>query len=162
MIHLIVGSTGSGKTTYSNNLREENQGVIFSIDKWNNILFMPDKTNKDGLEWMLERIDRSEKLIQHYILQLEHNGIDSILDLGFSKFSHREKFRLFALNNKINYKLHYLDISIDIRKKRVIKRNTEKGSTYEFEVRNEDFEFMETFFEAPTASELENGVHIKL
>ena len=162
MIHLIVGNTGSGKTIYAHNLREENQGIVFSIDKWNNRLFMPDKTKENGLEWMLERIDRSENLMMHYILQLEHKGIDSILDLGFSKFSHREKFRAFALKNNIDYKLHYLDISIAIRKDRVIKRNIEKGDTYEFEVKLEDLDFMETWFEAPTPAELEKGVHIKL
>ncbi|WP_452223112.1 AAA family ATPase [Lacinutrix chionoecetis] len=162
MIHIIAGNTGSGKTTYAQHLREENKGIVFSIDKWNNRLFMPDKTQDDGLEWMLERIDRSESLMMHYILQLEHNGVDSILDLGFSKFEHREKFRLFALKNNIEYKLHYLDISIAIRKDRVIKRNTEKGVTYEFEVKIEDFDFVETYFEAPSPAELKDGIHIKL
>ena len=51
MIHLIVGNTGSGKTTYSNELKKERNGVIFSIDKWNNILFLPDKKSTDGLKW---------------------------------------------------------------------------------------------------------------
>jgi tRNA A37 N6-isopentenylltransferase MiaA len=39
MIHLIIGNTGSGKTTYSNKLKAELNGVLFSIDKWNNVLF---------------------------------------------------------------------------------------------------------------------------
>jgi len=43
MIHLIVGNTGSGKTTYSTNLQRKTQGIIFSIDKWNRILFLDDK-----------------------------------------------------------------------------------------------------------------------
>ena len=32
MIHLIVGNTGSGKTTYCNQLKGKNKGVVFSID----------------------------------------------------------------------------------------------------------------------------------
>lgn len=43
MIHLIVGNTGSGKTTYSRELKQKTNGVIFSIDKWNNALFLTDK-----------------------------------------------------------------------------------------------------------------------
>lgn len=35
MIHLIVGNTGAGKTTYSNKLKRKTNGIIFSIDKWN-------------------------------------------------------------------------------------------------------------------------------
>ena len=67
MIHLIVGNTGSGKTTYSNALKKETGGVIFSIDQWNNMLFLPDKQENDGLEWFLERIDRIEGLIMELI-----------------------------------------------------------------------------------------------
>ena len=71
MIHLIVGNTGSGKTTYSNALKIKTNGIIFSIDKWNNTLFLPDKKPNDGLEWFLERIDRAESIIMNLIEQLE-------------------------------------------------------------------------------------------
>ena len=59
MIHLIVGNTGSGKTTYANKLKEKTKGVIFSIDKWNKTLFLPDKSPSDGVEWFLQRIERA-------------------------------------------------------------------------------------------------------
>jgi predicted kinase len=119
MIHLIVGNTGSGKTTYSNKLKEEIKGIIFSIDKWNNTLFLPDKKSEDGLAWFLERIERAELLMSNLILQLESIKTDSILDLGLSKFKHREKFRQFARINNIDIKIHYLDISKKTRRKRV-------------------------------------------
>ena len=161
MIHLILGNTGSGKTTYSNKLKGQTKGVIFSIDKWNNTLFMPDKTDSDGLEWFLERIERSENIIQDLIKQLEFSDTDSILDLGLSKFEHRQKFREFAKKNGFETKLHFLDIPKEIRLQRVMQRNTEKGATFEFEVSKENFEFMETWFEKPTIEELNNEVVIK-
>ena len=68
MIHLIVGNTGSGKTTYCNQLKAQNKGVIFSIDSWNKTLFLPDKKETDGLKWFLQRIDRAEEMIQNLIL----------------------------------------------------------------------------------------------
>jgi len=73
MIHLIIGNTGSGKTTYSNELKKKTNGIIFSIDNWNNILFLPDKKETDGLEWFLERIERAEKMIMNLIEQLENS-----------------------------------------------------------------------------------------
>ena len=161
MSHLIVGNTGSGKTTYSNNLKKDINGIVFSIDKWNNTLFMKDKTNKDGLEWFLERIERAESLILNLVLQLENTNIDSILDLGLSKFEHREKFRKFANKNGIELKLHFLDILKETRKQRILGRNKTKGETYEFEVTKENFEFMEGWFEKPTDLELENAIIIK-
>jgi predicted kinase len=160
MIHLIVGNTGSGKTTYSSELKKKTQGIIFSIDKWNKTLFLTDKKPTDGLDWFLERIERSEKIIMDIVSQLENSKTDSILDLGLSKFEHREKFRKFAKLNDYELKVHYLDISKETRLNRVIKRNTDKGETFEFEVSKDDFDFMETWFEKPDEKEMNGGLII--
>jgi predicted kinase len=160
MIHLIVGNTGSGKTTYSNKLKSKTNGIIFSIDKWNNTLFLADKKPSDGLEWFLERIERAEKMIMDLVKQLENSKTDSILDLGLSKFEHREKFRKFANLNNYELTTHFLDISKNTRLNRVMKRNTEKGETFEFEVSKENFDFMETWFEKPTGKEMIGGIII--
>lgn len=160
MIHLLVGNTGAGKSTYANKLKLNINGVIFTLDKWNKILFLPDKTENDGVNWFLERIDRAEEVMQDLILQLENSGVDSILDVGLSKFKHREKYRKFAKENNIEVKVHFLNIPKEIRKQRVLKRNLEKGITFEFEVTNENFEFMENWFEAPLETELKNSIVI--
>ena len=160
MIHLIFGNTGSGKTTFSLELKSKSNGIIFSIDKWNKTLFLPDKKADDGLEWFLERIARSEKMIMELIEQLESSQTDSILDLGLSKFEHREKFRKFAEANGYELKIHFLDISKETRWNRVMKRNNEKGATYEFEVTKENFDFMENWFEKPSEKEVKGGVII--
>ncbi|WP_107038091.1 AAA family ATPase [Brumimicrobium mesophilum] len=160
MIHLIVGNTGSGKTTYSAKLKNETNGVVFSIDKWNKTLFLADKKESDGLEWFLERIERAEEIIIDLIHQLESANTDTILDLGFSKFKHREKFRAIANSHGYDLKLHYLNISKETRLKRVMKRNNEKGATFEFEVTQENFDFMESWFEEPSLIEIEKGIII--
>jgi len=161
MIHLIVGNTGSGKTTYSKKLQSNTKGIIFSIDKWNKTLFLPDRKSTDGLEWFLERIVRAEKLILNLIEQLEDSKTDSILDLGFSKFEHREKFRTFASSRGYEMKIYFLDVPKETRFKRIISRNKEKGETFEFEVSEDNFNFMENWFEKPKESEMENGLIIK-
>lgn len=160
MIHLIVGNTGSGKTTYANDLRKQNRGVVFSIDKWNKTLFLPDKKPTDGLEWFLERIERAEALMSDLIEQLENSGTDSILDLGLSKVEHRQKFRIFAAEKGIELTTHFLDIPTDVRLNRIHRRNKEQGSTFEFEVSDEDFEFMEAWFEPPSDEEMQGGIVI--
>ena len=160
MIHLIVGNTGSGKTTYSNELKRKTNGIIFSIDTWNNTLFLADKKPTDGLEWLLERIERSEKIMMDLVSQLESSKTDSILDLGLSKFEHREKFRKFADSNNYQLTTHFLDISKETRLNRVMKRNEEKGETFEFEVSKENFDFMENWFEKPKKKEMIGGVII--
>ncbi|WGF91694.1 AAA family ATPase [Aequorivita marisscotiae] len=160
MIHLIIGNTGSGKTTYAMELKRKTRGIIFSIDKWNKTLFLADKKPDDGLEWFLERIDRAEVMIMDLVHQLENSNTDSILDLGLSKFEHREKFRKFAESNRFELKTHFLDISEETRFERIMKRNKEKGATFEFEVTKENFEFMERWFEKPSEEEMVGGIVI--
>jgi len=160
MLHLIIGNTGSGKTTYATKLKRKTNGVIFSIDTWNKTLFLADKKPDDGLEWFLERIDRAEKMILEIVKQLEASNVDSILDLGLSKYEHREKFRKFAEVHGYKLKVHFLDISKETRLERVLKRNREKGATFEFEVTQENFDFMEQWFEKPTQKEVDDGVII--
>jgi len=161
MVHLIVGNTGSGKTTYSMELKRKTNGIVFSIDSWNKTLFLPDKKRDDGLEWFLERINRAEEIIKDLVHQLEQANVDTILDLGLSKYEHREKFRKFATLNDYELKIHFLDIPKDIRLNRVMKRNEEKGETFEFEVSRENFDFMEKWFEKPTEKEMIGGLIIK-
>ena len=160
MVHLIVGNTGSGKTTYAAKLKQKTNGILFSIDTWNNTLFLADKKPTDGLEWFLERIDRAEKIMMGLIEQLEASKTDAILDLGLSKLEHRNKFRKFARGHGYQMKMHFLDIPKDIRLKRVLHRNKEKGASFEFDVSKADFDFMEVWFERPTEEELAGAVVI--
>lgn len=158
MLHLIIGNTGAGKTSYAQNFKAKNGGVIFSIDEWNKVLFLDDKDSTHGLEWFLERIERGEKMILSLIHQLEENGVDAILDLGFSKKEHRNKFVQFAKNFEYNLQIHYLDIDKEIRWQRVKHRNINKGSTYQFKVNKSEFDFMETWFEPLDALEMKNCI----
>ena len=41
-----------------------------------------------------------------------------------------------------------------------MKRNDEKGATFEFEVSKENFDFMENWFEKPNEKEIANGIII--
>ena len=84
------------------------------------------------------------------ILQLEIADVDSILDVGLSKFVHREKYRLFAKENKIEVKTYFLKILWKKRKEPILKRNFESSVTCEFEVSENNFEFIESSFEMLT------------
>lgn len=155
MMHLILGNTGAGKSTYAQRYQQEHGGIIYSIDHWNATLFLPDKKESDGVDWFLERIARVDQMVKDLILQNESQGIDSILDLGFAKKKRREAFYAFAKAQQILFQLHFLDTPTSVRKQRVAKRNAEQGSTYRFEVTEADFAFMETWFEPLDDAELE-------
>ncbi|WP_363317928.1 AAA family ATPase [uncultured Maribacter sp.] len=99
-------------------------------------------------------------MIIHLIEQLEQTNTDTILDLGFSKLRHHETFRKFASKNGYELIAHFLDIPKETRLQRILKRNTKKRVTLEFEVSKENFSFMEAWFEKPLASEIHGGILI--
>lgn len=153
MVYLITGNTGAGKTTYAQQLKKMCNGIVFSIDHWNKTLFLDDKTETDGVGWFLERITRSDEMIQSLVLQLHTAETPAILDLGFAKQERRTAFYEILNKHKVAFELHLLDVPSATRKRRVQQRNAEKGDTYQFEVSDQDFDFMETWFEPLTEEE---------
>jgi len=154
---LVYGPTGAGKTTYSLSLSKEMDAIRFSIDPWMQTLFSKDMTSLD-YAWMIERVNRCCEQIWQVSEQILSIDGNVILDLGFTTKEQRKHFFDLAKNINIKPEVHYLDASIDIRKKRIEKRNIEKDpSVYSFEVDNMMFNFMEPKFEAPDSIELENG-----
>ena len=163
IVHIVAGSTGAGKTTYSIALAQQDQAVRFSIDEWMGKLFWMDSPQPIQYEWAIERINRCEEMIFSNVRQLAALGTSSVLDLGFTKAGHREKFYELARKHSIPFKLHFLDIPADERWQRVIERNTKKGDTFVMEVDRGMFDFMEGIWEPPAGNEIETGacVHVR-
>lgn len=114
-----------------------------------------------GYSGMIERVNRCYEQIwdvSEQILVLDGNVL---LDLGFTTKAQRDVFFNRAKELGINAEIHYLDAPKDIRKKRIEKRNIEKGPTvYAFEVTDMVFNFMEPKFEAPNQEELKYGCKV--
>ena len=109
----------------------------------------------------MERIERAEKKIWKLVSQLESQGVNSILDLGFTLQKHREKFLKLAQEENFQTKIYFLDISPNVRWKRVEQRNREQNDTFVMQVDLEIFEFMESRFEHPSATETKIVTTIK-
>lgn len=153
-IHILCGSTGAGKTAMARRLAEERGAIRFSIDDWLKTLFHPDLPPSHDISWILDRIERCETEIWKLVLQISARDVDTVLDLGFSKKTHREKFRALALDAGIHVQLHYLTAPSEVRRARVRERNATKSETYSFQVPDPMFDFMEGFFEPPEGEEL--------
>jgi len=160
-IILVTGLTGAGKTTYCNKLERNEVGRSFSIDQWMTALFWQDMPENPKMNWFvenqawyLERIERCENFISKEILKNCHLGITSILDLGFTKTKHRQRYIDLAKDNLSNVEIHHIEVSPDMRWKRVEKRNKVQGETYSMHVDLDMFNYMEEAFEGFTQNEL--------
>ena len=153
-ITLICGLIGAGKSTQAFKLEKTGQ-VRFAIDEWMVCLYRADQTDTLDYPWMLERIERAENQIWALAQQLLKIDISVILDLGFLKQDHRQKF--YDLAAAENFKIETLLIEADkgIRWQRTSRRNEEKGDSFSLIVTREMFDFCEDLFERPEGGELE-------
>ncbi|MFM5916402.1 MAG: AAA family ATPase [Novosphingobium sp.] len=158
---MIVGCTGAGKTTYARKLADQIGAVRFSIDEWMTALFWTDSPQPLQFEWTMERIARCETQIFACVQQLASRGVPSLLDLGFTRKEHRDRFRALCADAGLSNAVHFIDVPADERWYRVNRRNNERGETYAMQVNRQMFDFMEGMWEPPGEDELiEGGMRI--
>ncbi len=158
MVHLVFGSQGAGKSTYSRRLAEQSRGVRFSMDDWMIQLFGPDSPKPLNLGWVMERVQRCEERIWATASEVAQSGGVVVLDLTFMKIEDRSRFVGLAEVIGIPVQTHYVDAPHNLRRSRVLARNVEKGETFSFEVTPAMFDFMEKEFERPTEAELSRAI----
>jgi predicted kinase len=159
--YLICGSTGAGKTTYARSLAREKSAQVFSIDEWMQTLFWADAPKDEAFPWAIERVQRCERQIFSVAERLLAVGVNVVLDLGFSKREQRERIRSWVETGGFEARLHFLDIPAEVRRDRVKLRNEAKSGTYQFDVPDSVFDWMESYFEAPSGDELASATVIR-
>lgn len=162
MIHLICGSTGAGKTTYASKLRQQLGALHLSIDDWMVTLFAPDRPPQVTWPWIEERVLRCEQQILATALDLARTGVPSILDLGLQRTDQRRRVADRAAAAGVGVRLHFLDIDVTERWRRVEQRNDQQGETFRVKVTRPMFDFIETIWQPPTPEEMSalDGVRI--
>jgi predicted kinase len=160
--HLVCGSTGAGKTTYSFALKQRLNGVHFSLDEWMVRLFGKDQPKVMQLDWVMERVERCEQQIAALATQCAHAGTAPVLDLSFLRARDRANFAGVAERAGCSVALHLLDVPAAERWDRVEGRNERRGETYSLTVTRPIFDFFEKVWEPPTAAEMSayNGVRV--
>ena len=155
---LICGSTGAGKTTYSRTLAESKCAQVFSIDEWMKTLFWMDAPPKPDIDWSLSRVHRCEIQIWLVSQRLLKTGQAVVLDLGFSKKEQRDRVKSWIESAGYKAELHFLDVPVDVRRKRVQARNLSRSGTFSFEVDDAMFDWMESYFERPSGDEIRGAL----
>jgi predicted kinase len=149
--HLICGPTGAGKTTYAIALAARTHAVRFSVEQWVAALFGRDKPERPTLEWALDRTVRCETQMWMIAAQVLTAGTSVVLDLGLPLAEDRDRWRAQVAGTIAESKLHYLDVSREIRRARIHERNRADSS---LEISEALFDRLDSRFESPTDDEL--------
>lgn len=118
-IILICGKICSGKSTYAERMRANNKAVILSVDEIMLGIFG---------QYVGEKHDEYCENVQKYLfdksLELIKVGVNVVLDWGFWQKDEREFAKEFYRARNIECELHFIDISEEIWKQRIAKRNS--------------------------------------
>lgn len=151
-LHLICGLPGSGKTTLAKGIAASTGALIFSPDEWIKDIWNS-RAETEGNQFR-EQIEQLQWKIAKHMLQ---NSMDVIIEWGTWARSEREKLRDEAKAIGANVKFYYLNISREILKERILKRN-QNIDRHEFYIKEEEIEtFLDdcfSSFQIPTAEEL--------
>ncbi len=149
LLHLVIGSTGAGKSTYSLRLAEELGAVRFVIDEWMQALYGDDCPVDAGHDWYMPRIRRCTRQILNVALQLASRGSSSVLEIGLTQRRARQEFYRQVDQAGLGLRLHVIEAPREVRWQRVQSRNRERGTTFALEVTRDMFDFVETMWEPP-------------
>jgi predicted kinase len=164
LIHLICGSTGSGKTTYSRALADRLGAMRFSIDEWMSAFFWMDAPEPFLPAWAMERVVRCRDQIWRVAAEAAALGVPCLLEVGLTTAADRARFAELARDAGLAVRLHHLDVPIEERWRRTEVRNASpEAAQLPFTVTREMFDFVETLWEPPSEAEMAamDGVHVR-
>lgn len=160
--HIVVGSTGAGKTTYALAMAGREGAVHFGIDEWMTTLFWADATPGEDFAWAIERVERCVVQMKAVLGPMIRAGTDAVVDIGFTTFAERAAFARWAAAEDVALRLHLIDLPAHIRWARVERRNEERGETFAMTVTREMFDGVEARWQVPDAREFArlNGTRV--
>ncbi|MBQ3086912.1 MAG: ATP-binding protein [Clostridia bacterium] len=151
-VYLICGKICSGKSTYAEQLRVQNNAVLLSTDEITLALFGQHcGDNHDAY------VERTQNYLFNKSLELIEVGINVILDWGFWMKEERDYAREFYNSRNIDCEFHYIDISDETWKVRLKKRNSEviAETTSAYYIDDNLAEKFAAIFEVPSEDEID-------
>ncbi len=110
-------------------------------------LFQSDRPDEDIWAWYAERQARCTLQIMELVRSSLDHGIDAIVELGLIKTAGRLELYSELESEGRDYRAHVLEAPREERKRRVAKRNTERGDTFAMHVSDEVFELASDMWE---------------
>lgn len=148
-VNLIEGPVGAGKSTFALALALKTDGVHIALDEWFSTLFSPDRPAGDFVPWYIERKERLLGLIWIHSRRILASGRNVILELGLIQRKGRIEFCRKVLDGGFELEVDVLDAPREVRRERVQRRNSEKGSTFSMVVPDVVFEMASNLWEPP-------------
>ena len=161
-IHLLVGNTGAGKSTYRRPARCLRATRMSSRSTSGcGCCSIADQPDPPSYDWAIERTRRIDRQAVTEATRLAALGVPVILDLGFFAREHRDRVRAAIAEAGGQSVLHLLDVPMAERWRRLERRNRERSAGWQFDVDRATFEACERLYEPPGQDELAGAIIVR-
>lgn len=117
-------------------------------------LFSSDRPNENLMEWYTDRKLRCIQQMWDVTCELLNIGTSVILELGLVQAVDRQNFYNRVDCTDHGMQVYLIEAPIEIRRQRVLERNTMKTDTYKMEVSDEIFILANSLWQKPTEIEI--------
>ncbi|MBN3724523.1 AAA family ATPase [Burkholderia sp. Ac-20379] len=148
VLHMVCGKIASGKSTLMARLVGASRTVLVSEDKWIACLY-PDEIHT--LTDYASRAARMRAVLTEHIQALLATGISVVLDFPFNTASTRAWGHSLFQAVGCEHRLHYLDVSDEICKSRLMARNL--SGEHPFHTSEEQYDQITRYFVPPAPGE---------
>lgn len=153
-LHLLIGSTGAGKTTFARRmLRDQSKVIFLSIDAWMAELFWPDAPDPPDIAWALERVRRVRCRMVATAVAAATAGLAVMIEAGWVDANARCGVLDAADLAGLPVIAHLFETDAETRWSRTQNRNSE-GGELSFPIDRAMFDEVEAQFRAPAPDEL--------
>ncbi len=147
-LHFLCGKIASGKTTLSKELGAAPGTIVVREDHWLARLY-PGEQN--SLADYVRNSTRLRDAVAGLLVDLLRIGVTVVLDFPANTPSQRAWMRTLYLEAKCAHQLHYLDVTDEVCKARLHRRNA--SGEHEFTVSDEEFDLFTSYFVPPSNDE---------
>lgn len=151
-VYLMCGKICSGKSTYSQILRQSKKAVVLSVDEITLVLLGQNAGDK-----LDEYVKKLEEYFFQKSLEIVETGINVVLDWGFWTKRERDYAKQFYSSQGIEYQFYYISISDEEWYRRLEKRNKSvlENKSYAYYVDEGLAKKFKSIFEVPAKDEVD-------
>ncbi len=151
-IILVCGKTCSGKTTYTKKLIQEIKAVHLSVDEISLAIF-----GGHISEFHAEVVEKIINYLFEKSIELHNIGFNVVIDTGFWQKADRDEANNFYKKYNITPLWHYIDISDDLWRQRIARRNyaVKAGEVMDYLIDDNTIDFFLNLWETPKKEEID-------
>jgi len=154
-LHLFCGKMAAGKSTLAKKIARQHNAILIVEDEWLSKLYSEEII--DIASYVKYSARLKDILADHIQLILTH-GMSVVLDFPGNTKEQRSWFRNLFHDNGVSHILHFVDVSDEVCKLRLMKRSRNKPEGAAF-TSNAEFDAITKYFQPPSENEGFNIIH---